>query len=79
MLFGLTPIDAGTVVGVTVAFPLVAAWAAYLPARRATAWTRSSHYAASEIGCHPERGSAPAHVRTLNGLTIVFRGGVPGL
>jgi ABC-type antimicrobial peptide transport system permease subunit len=35
MLFGLTPIDAGTFIGVTVAFPLVAAWAAYLPARRA--------------------------------------------
>jgi putative ABC transport system permease protein len=36
MLFGLTPTDAGTFIGVTVAFPLVAAWAAYLPARRAS-------------------------------------------
>ena len=36
MLFGLTPLDPDTFIGVALAFPLVAAVAAYLPARRAT-------------------------------------------
>jgi putative ABC transport system permease protein len=35
LLFGLTPLDPGTFISVAVAFPLLAAWAAYLPARRA--------------------------------------------
>jgi predicted permease len=36
MLFGLTPLDPGTFLVVSAAFPLVAGLAAYLPARRAT-------------------------------------------
>jgi len=35
LLFGLTPLDPGTFISVAVAFPVLAAWAAYLPARRA--------------------------------------------
>jgi putative ABC transport system permease protein len=36
MLFGLTPLDAATFVGVAVIFAAVAAIAAWFPARRAT-------------------------------------------
>ena len=36
MLFGLTPLDARTFVGVSVLFALVATLASYVPARRAT-------------------------------------------
>jgi putative ABC transport system permease protein len=36
MLFGVTSLDPDTFMGVALAFPLVAAVAAYLPARRAT-------------------------------------------
>ena len=37
MLFGLTPLDPATWIGVSVPFAIVAAVAAYVPARRATA------------------------------------------
>jgi ABC-type antimicrobial peptide transport system permease subunit len=36
MLFGLTPLDPNTFAAVSIAFPIVAVFAAYLPARRAT-------------------------------------------
>ena len=35
-LFGLTPLDVPTYAGVTASFALVAAFASYLPAHRAT-------------------------------------------
>jgi ABC-type antimicrobial peptide transport system permease subunit len=37
MLYGLTPLDPATWIGVAVLFAIVAAIAAYIPARRATA------------------------------------------
>ena len=37
MLFGLAPLDALTFVGVSIAFTGIAAFACYVPARRATA------------------------------------------
>ena len=48
MLFGLTPTDAGTFIGVTVAFPLVAAGRRTCRHGAPAAWTRSSRCAASE-------------------------------
>jgi ABC-type antimicrobial peptide transport system permease subunit len=36
MLFGITPLDPATFIAVSLLFGLVAAFAAYLPARRAT-------------------------------------------
>jgi ABC-type antimicrobial peptide transport system permease subunit len=36
MLFGLTPLDPSTFVGVSLAFALIASLASYAPARRAT-------------------------------------------
>ena len=52
MLFGLTPLDPATFIGVAVVFALVATAAAAIPARRATQ-SRSAHRAARRVARRP--------------------------